>query len=295
MSSFVGNGALYANSNGTSLNSGTLPIASGGTGITSATINGAMYVGFGGAFETGTLPIRSGGTGQTTAANGLTIISSDHTVAISSVGNYSIIDNTGSFQTGSNMSSGTTNTFAIRNTLTASRNFRITGIVELAVSPIAITGVSYASNLVTVTVSGGHGVPSNAINMPAVISGITFTGTNFNGSVDITYVSSTTFTFRTVGVTAVALGGSPQFVYYQSLGIRLSYGSSGSLSSLFGSESRGLYVPSPILSDASVFLCFEYPNVTLNASQEAAIFVANHTSTNSIIVRRAKLLAEATI
>ena len=292
--SYTSGGAIYA-SGTTTLTSGTLPIASGGTGITSVTNNGAMYISGGGSVLTGTLPIASGGTGQTTAANGLKIISSAHTVAISSVGNYSIIDDTGSFQTGSNMSSGTTNTFAIRNTLSASRNFRITGIVELAVSPIAITGVSYASDLVTVTVSGGHGVPSNAINMPAVISGITFTGTNFNGSVDITYVSSTTFTFRTVGVTAVALGGSPQFVYYQSLGIRLSYGSSGSLSSLSGSESRGLYVPSPILSDASVFLCFEYPNVTLNASQEAAIFVANHTSTNSIIVRRAKLLAEATI
>lgn len=293
-SSFTSGGAIYA-SGTTSLTSGTLPVTAGGTGRTSLTNNGAMYVSSFGSVLTGTLPIASGGTGQSTVANGHKVITSDQTISVSGVNNYSIINVTGSLQSSTNMASGATNTFSLRNTLTATRDFRVTAMVELAVAPLTITGVSYAADVVTVTVSGGHGIPSNAINMPAVVTGITYTGTNSNGAVNITRTSSTQFTFPVVGVTAVTLGGTPQFVYLHSVGIRIGAGTAGSLFVNSASESRNLFEPSVISADSGTLVVTEMMSITLSASQEVAVYVANHTSTNSLIVRRAKLFAEALI
>ena len=274
---------------------GTLPITSGGTGITAVTNNGAMYVSGSGSMLTGTLPVASGGTGQSTYADGNTLIAGNQNIAISSAGTFTFINLTGSLQSGTNMTNGTTNTFSLRNSLTATRNFNVRAIVELAVAPITITGVTFATNVVTVTVSGGHGVPSTAINMDAIVTGLTYTGTNNNGSVYISYINSTQFSFPVTGVTGVALGATPQFVYAQTVGIRLASGSSGSLSTITATETRGLFIPHVVMSDYGANLMTETLSLSLTAAQEVAVYVTNFTSTNSIIVRRAKLIAETTL
>jgi hypothetical protein len=69
LSSYTADGALYANGTGTALLSGTLPVISGGTGQTSYASNGALYAnGAGTAILSGALPVVSGGTGASTAA-----------------------------------------------------------------------------------------------------------------------------------------------------------------------------------------------------------------------------------
>lgn len=71
LTSYAANGALYANGTGTALLTGTLPITSGGTGIAALTNNGALYANpTGTGFLSGTLPVASGGTGGNTAASG---------------------------------------------------------------------------------------------------------------------------------------------------------------------------------------------------------------------------------
>ena len=72
----------------------------------------------------------------------------------------------------------------------------------------AITAVAYADNLVTLTVAT-HGVVVGQTGN-AIINGITFTGVDYNGVVSLTAATSTTFTFVTAGVTAVAIGTTPR-------------------------------------------------------------------------------------
>lgn len=292
---YTSGGALYASS-ATTLASGTLPVTAGGTGVTSFTNNGAVYVSGAGSILSGTLPVVSGGTGWTSISDGMTLITSGPTVSISSVNNYSVISQSGSLSGSStNMTNGTTNTLSLKNTSNQTRTYRVTALIEASVSPIAISSVSYASNVVTVTVTGGHGIPSTAINMPAVVTGITYTGTNNNGTVNISYVSSTQFTFPVVGVSAVALGATPQFVYCQSVGIAFYSGSSGSLSLVSGSQTHNLFYPSVISADSAVSIYVDFFGVSLANGQEVAVYVTNRTATNSIIINRAKLIAQASL
>jgi hypothetical protein len=73
---------------------------------------------------------------------------------------------------------------------------------------LAITAVSYASNVVTITVAG-HGL---TIGQPGnlTISGITFTGTDNNGIKAVTATTVDELTFPVTGVSAVALGATPR-------------------------------------------------------------------------------------
>jgi hypothetical protein len=73
---------------------------------------------------------------------------------------------------------------------------------------LAITAVSYASDVVTITVAG-HGL---AIGVAGnlTVSDITFTGTNNNGVKAVTAATVDTLTFPVTGVTAVALGATPR-------------------------------------------------------------------------------------
>jgi hypothetical protein len=73
---------------------------------------------------------------------------------------------------------------------------------------LAITAVSYAANVVTITVTG-HGLTiGEAGNL--TVSGITFTGTDNNGVKAVTAATVDTLTFPVTGVTAVALGATPR-------------------------------------------------------------------------------------
>jgi hypothetical protein len=73
---------------------------------------------------------------------------------------------------------------------------------------LAITAVSYIDDVVTITVVG-HGLEiGDAGNL--IISGITFTGSDFNGVNAITATTVDELTFPVSGVTGVALGTTPR-------------------------------------------------------------------------------------
>ena len=73
---------------------------------------------------------------------------------------------------------------------------------------LAITAVSYAADVVTITVAG-HGL---TIGQPGnlTITGITFTGTDNNGIKAVTATTVDELTFPVTGVSAVALGATPR-------------------------------------------------------------------------------------
>ena len=73
-------------------------------------------------------------------------------------------------------------------------------------SPKTISAASYAANLVTITITG-HGFEAGSSGY-AVVAGLSFTGTNFNGSVVLTYVNANEMSFPVTGVTAVSGTGT---------------------------------------------------------------------------------------
>jgi hypothetical protein len=72
-----------------------------------------------------------------------------------------------------------------------------------------ISSASYSSNLVTIVVASGHGLPSGTAL--GLIEGLTFTGSNGNGIQTLTYVNSTTLTYPVTNVTAVSGTGTLKF------------------------------------------------------------------------------------
>jgi hypothetical protein len=61
---------------------GTLPVANGGTNLTSFTSGGAVYASSTSALTTGTLPVASGGTGQTSYTDGQLLIGNTSTTQL---------------------------------------------------------------------------------------------------------------------------------------------------------------------------------------------------------------------
>jgi hypothetical protein len=70
-----------------------------------------------------------------------------------------------------------------------------------------ISSASYASNVVTITMSANHGFEIGSSGH-AVVAGLTFTGTNNNGAKILTYVSANQLSFPVTGVTAVSGTGT---------------------------------------------------------------------------------------
>ena len=70
-----------------------------------------------------------------------------------------------------------------------------------------ISSASYASNVVTITMSANHGFEVGSSGY-AVVAGLTFTGTNNNGAKILTYVSANQLSFPVTGVTAVSGTGT---------------------------------------------------------------------------------------
>lgn len=106
-------------------------------------------------------------------------------------------------------------------TVTNSTQFTYTAVSGTSTGPYAvnassvanglsktITAVSYSSDLVTLTIAG-HGIAVGQVGN-AIINGITFTGTDYNGIVPLTAATANTFTFPTSGVTGVSLGTNPR-------------------------------------------------------------------------------------
>lgn len=69
-----------------------------------------------------------------------------------------------------------------------------------------ISAASYASNVVTITVTA-HGFAVGAVGH-GLVAGLSFTGTNANGVVLLTYVDANTLSFPVAGVTAVSGTGT---------------------------------------------------------------------------------------
>jgi hypothetical protein len=111
-------------------------------------------------------------------------------------------------------------TFTISNVATNTFDYTLTGAdgsytttasttaANLTKNFRAITAVSYAADVVTITVVG-HGL---TIGQPGnlTISGITFTGTDNNGIKAVTATTANALTFPVTGVSAVALGATPR-------------------------------------------------------------------------------------
>jgi hypothetical protein len=70
-----------------------------------------------------------------------------------------------------------------------------------------ISSASYASNVVTITMSANHGFEVGSSGY-AVVAGLTFTGINNNGAKILTYVSANQLSFPVTGVTAVSGTGT---------------------------------------------------------------------------------------
>jgi hypothetical protein len=70
----------------------------------------------------------------------------------------------------------------------------------------AITAASYAANVVTITITA-HGFDAGSSGY-AVVSGLSFTGTDSNGAVVLTYVDANNMSFPVTGVTAVSGTGT---------------------------------------------------------------------------------------
>ena len=83
----TGSGVAYwaAPANSANTISGVVPVANGGTGLSSVTSGGAVYASSSSALTTGTLPITAGGTGATTANLALNALVPDQT---SNTGKY---------------------------------------------------------------------------------------------------------------------------------------------------------------------------------------------------------------
>lgn len=69
-----------------------------------------------------------------------------------------------------------------------------------------ISSASYASNVVTITITG-HGFEAGSSGY-AVVAGLTFTGTDNNGPKVLTYVTTNTLSFPVTGVTGVSGTGT---------------------------------------------------------------------------------------
>lgn len=74
-------------------------------------------------------------------------------------------------------------------------------------SPKTISSATYASNVVTITMSANHGFGVGSSGY-AVVAGLTFTGTNNNGAKVLTYVSANQLSFPVTGVTTVSGTGT---------------------------------------------------------------------------------------
>lgn len=69
-------------------------------------------------------------------------------------------------------------------------------LTPLLIGSQAITGAAWSANVMTITVSGGHGYPvSGSETEPLTIAGLTYTGANPNGTFQCTITSATQFTY----------------------------------------------------------------------------------------------------
>jgi hypothetical protein len=160
---------------------GTLPVASGGTGLstitgyvkgtgtsplsTSATIPVADI--------SGTLPVANGGTNQVSVARGqISKMTSFTAVTVSSTGTYYPITNGGTLDTtvSTNMTLGATSTFSIRNTSGVTRVFRIYASVDATASNDDILGIMLYAGVagsLSARVETECRAFTNAVNDPA--------------------------------------------------------------------------------------------------------------------------------
>jgi hypothetical protein len=147
---------------------GTLPVANGGTGVTTSTGSGANALATSPTLVTpilgtptsgtltsctglplttgvtGTLPVANGGTNQVSLVRGqISRMTAFTAVTVSVIGTYYPLTNAGTLDTGvnSNMSLGAASTFSIKNTSGVTRVFRVYASVDATASNDDILGI----------------------------------------------------------------------------------------------------------------------------------------------------------
>jgi|688.fasta_scaffold07534_25 hypothetical protein len=147
---------------------GTLPVANGGTGVTTSTGSGANVLATSPTLVTpvlgtptsgtltsctglplttgvtGTLPVANGGTNQVSLVRGqISRMTAFTAVTVSVIGTYYPLTNAGTLDTGvnSNMSIGAASTFSIKNTSGVTRVFRVYASVDATASNNDVLGV----------------------------------------------------------------------------------------------------------------------------------------------------------
>ena len=88
-----------------------------------------------------------------------------------------------------------------------SGTYTTTSALVITSTSKVISSATYASNVVTITMSANHGFEVDSSGY-AVVAGLTFTGTNNNGAKVLTYVSANQMSFPVTGVTAVSGSGT---------------------------------------------------------------------------------------
>jgi hypothetical protein len=195
LTSLSGNGAVYANANGDGLTSGTLPVASGGTGATTAAnaltnlgaspAAGSSSITTVGTITTGTwsgtaISVSKGGTGATTAANALTNLGASPAAGSSSIATVGTITNGTWNGTAIGGTYGGTGVNNGSKTITLGGNLTTSGEFNTTLTSTALTSVTLPTTGTLATLAGTETLSNKTLS--AVILGTPASGTLTNAT-----------------------------------------------------------------------------------------------------------------
>ena len=261
---------------------GILPVANGGFGVDISNDVGFVYSDGSGEFIAylpislteqvgGILPVANGGTGSSSASTGSggVVLATSPTLVTPILGTPT--SGTLTNCTGLPLTTGVTGTLPVENGGT-----NHTTIARGQISKMT------AFTAITIGTTGTYVTPTNAGTLDSATSTNMTLGATSTFSIKNT--SGVTRIFR-VYASADATSGNNE-----TLGVKLYSGTAGSLSAIDASECRaftgGTGQPAKLVTSWMV---------SLNNNQEVALYVANHSSTASINIQRARLIAEAVI
>jgi len=170
-----GSATWAAPANSANTISGVVPVANGGTGLSSVTNGGAVYATSSSALTTGTLPITAGGTGASTANSALNALAPDQT---SNSGKYLTTNGTNTSWSGVTATSYS-GTLPVLNGGTGQTTIAgIQSILGLAGTKVAIGADAGGSNQGTLSVAVGNNAAQSGQGSQSVAIGYAAGQTN---------------------------------------------------------------------------------------------------------------------